>query len=147
VADRIISEVFVRDDWLEGLVKHLEVGAEEVRLNLRKLIELYESILKHSFILLIEGLRYNSGHERQKLHEFLGVFALSDGNVVGEGLEGSDFNIQFLELECPLEDATKLVLVLHQVVKNVAEEPVEDLESGVDLSRILPLNEGEELVE
>ena len=62
-------------------------------------------------------------------------------------MEGSDFNIQLLELERPLKDAAKLVLVLHQVVKNVAEEPVEDLESGVDLSLILPLNEGEELVE
>lgn len=62
-------------------------------------------------------------------------------------MKGSNLNVQLLKLECSLEDASKLILVLYQVVKNVAEKPVKDDKSSVDLCLVISLDEGEEEVE
>ena len=147
MSNRIISKFFVRDNWLKSLVEGLEISAEEVWLNLSKFVELNKSILEHGFILLVEGLGHDSGHEGQKLDELLSVLALGDGQVVGESLESSDLNVQILELESSLEDASELVLVLYEMVKDVTEESVEDDESGVNLCLVLTLNELEESVQ
>jgi hypothetical protein len=50
-------------------------------------------------------------------------------------------------LERSLENASELVLVLNQVVQDVAEQAVEDDEGGVNLGLLVARDEGEELVE
>lgn len=82
MADRIVCEILVRDNWLESLVEGLEVGAEEIGFNLCKLVELNESVLEHSLVLLVECLSHDTSHQGQKLNELLGVFALSDRQVI-----------------------------------------------------------------
>ena len=147
MTNRIVGEVFVRNDWLDLLVDRLEIISEEIWLNLGELIELNESVLKHSLVLLSEGLGDHVGHKGKQLDEVLRVLSLSDGQVVGDSLEGGKLNVQALESERPLKNTAKLILELDQVVKDVAEQAIEDNESGIDLSLGLTLDECEERVE
>ena len=147
MTNRIVGEVFVRNDWLDLLIDRLEIVSEEIWLNLGELIELNESVLKHSLVLLSEGLGDHVGHEGEQLDEVLCVLSLSDGQVVGDSLEGGKLDVQALESERPLENTAKLILELDQVIQNVAEQAIEDNESGIDLSLGLALDEGEERVE
>ena len=146
MTDRIVSKILVLHNWLEGLVKTLEVDAEEVWLDLCKLIELNEGVLKNGLILFVESLGYDLSHHWQESDKVLCVLALSNGQVVRQGLERSKLDVQLLELKRPLKDACKVVLVLYQMVHNVAEEPIEDQEGGVNLRLDIPLNERKHLV-
>ena len=57
------------------------------------------------------------------------------------------FNVQLLELECPLEDLSKFGLVLYHVVQDVSEKSVEDHEGRVHLRLIIGLDELKDQVE
>ena len=63
MSDGIVGEVFVSHDGLERLIKGLEVSSEEVRLNLRQLVELDHSILKSCLVLFLESLGDNANHK------------------------------------------------------------------------------------
>jgi len=52
-----------------------------------------------------------------------------------------------LELQSALENPSKLILVLDQVVEDVAKKSIEDDKSCIDLSLVLTLDELEEKVE
>lgn len=147
VTDRVVSKFLVCNYGLEGLVEGLKICTEKVWLNLCKLIELDESVLKNRLVLLSKGLGHDLRHEGQQLDELLRVLALRDGQVVGKSLQGSNLNVQFLKVQCSLENATKLLLVLYQVVHNVAKEAVEDEKRRVNLCLVLSLNECEQQVE
>ena len=147
MTDCIVCKILVRDNWLESFVKGFKVSAEEVGLDFGKLVELDEGVFKNSLVLLGKGLGNNTSHEGQKLNEFLSVLALSDGKVIRKGLKGCNLNVQFSHTKCPLEDSSKLILVLYQVVKNVAEKTIEDKKSSVNLCLVVSLDEGEEEVE
>lgn len=51
MADCIVSKIPATHNWLEGLIERLKVVAEEVWLNLCKLIKLNEGVLKNGLIL------------------------------------------------------------------------------------------------
>ena len=82
MTDGVVGEVFVSDDRLECLVKVLEISAEEVGLDLSKLVELDKSVLENSLVLFLHSLSDNTSHKRKELDEVLGVLALSHGQVV-----------------------------------------------------------------
>jgi len=147
VTDRVVSKVLVRDNGLKGLVEGLKICTEKVWLNLSKLIELDKSVLENRLVLLGKSLGHDCCHEGQQLDELLRVLAFCDGQVVGKSLQGSNLNVQFLKVQCSLENATKLLLVLYQVVHNVAEEAVEDEKRRVHLRLVLTLNKCEQQVE
>ena len=65
MADCIVSKIPATHNWLEGLIEHLEVVAEEVWLNLCKLIKLNEGVLKNGLILFVESLFYDHNHHWQ----------------------------------------------------------------------------------
>ena len=146
MTDRIICKIFILDGWLEGFVEALEVNAEEVWLDLCKLIKLNEGVLKNSLILLAESLGHDLSHQWQESDKIFCVLALSDRKVVRQGLKRGKFDVQLLELQRPLKDACKVVLVLYQMVHNVAEESIEDQECSVNLRLNIPLNERKHLV-
>ena len=62
MADRIVSEILVGDDWLEGLIEIRKVGPEEVWLDLCELIEFDKSVLQHGLLFLSKGLSDDSCH-------------------------------------------------------------------------------------
>lgn len=62
-------------------------------------------------------------------------------------MKSGEFDVQSSELECSLENASKLVLVLDQVVEDVAEQSIEDVECSVNLSLDFTLDELEEQIE
>ena len=113
MTDRIICKIFILDGWLEGFVEALEVNAEEVWLDLCKLIKLNEGVLKNSLILLAESLGHDLSHQWQESDKIFCVLALSDREIVRQGLKRGKFDVQLLELQRPLKDACKVVLVLY----------------------------------
>ena len=147
MADGIVGEILVCDDGLESLVDGVEVGAEEVGLDLSKFVELDKTVLKNGLILLSEGLGNNTDHKGKELDIVLGVLALGNGQEVRESLESSQLNVELAHLERSLEDSAELVLELDEMIHDVAEKTIEDLEGGVDLSLILSLDELEKKVE
>jgi len=58
-------------------------------------------------------------------------------------LESGKFNVKFLELQGALENTAQLLLVFHQMVKNVAEETIKDDKGRIDLSFLVTLDESE----
>ena len=82
MTDRIVSKILVLHNWLEGLVKTLEVDAEEVWLDLCKLIKLNEGVLKNSLILLAESLGHDLSHQWQESDKIFCVLALGDREIV-----------------------------------------------------------------
>mmetsp|Transcript_19732 Transcript_19732/g.24346 ORF Transcript_19732/g.24346 Transcript_19732/m.24346 type:complete len:472 (-) Transcript_19732:9-1424(-) len=150
--ERLVSqsgacEVLVGHDRLELLVDRLEVVSEELGLDLGEGVKLNEGVLEDGLILLGESLGNDASHEGKQSDEVLGVLALSDGQVVAEGLQSRQLDVEGSEAESSLEDASELVLVLDEVVKDVAEQSVKDDQCGVNLSLLLTLDELEEEVE
>ena len=62
-------------------------------------------------------------------------------------MQSSEFNVKRLELQSPFKNLAELILVLNEVVENVAEETVEDVQGSINLGFLLSLNEGEENIE
>ena len=147
VADGVVGVVVLGDDGVELSEDLLEVGAEELGLDLCQFVELDEGVLQYGLFVCLEGLNDHLGHGGEKRSEVLGVLLLCDLEEVGDGLEGGEGDVQVGLLESGLENAHQVLLVLDQVLHLVAEQPVEDLKSCVDLEVVLRVDELEQHVQ
>lgn len=128
-----ICEILGCDDWLQGLEHISEVGLEKEGFDLSQLVKLDKSVLEHYLVTAVEGINNDSGHCWDEFSEGLGVFAFSGAEQVGDGLEGSEFDVEALVEQGLSENSGEVCLELNQVVHDVSEQAVEDLEGGVDL--------------
>lgn len=87
------------------------------------------------------------GHVSEEGGELTGILALGDLEEVGDCLEGREVDIEGLVVEGLLKDANKVALELYQIVHQVGEEPIEDLQSGINLEVFLTVDKLEQQVQ
>jgi hypothetical protein len=62
-------------------------------------------------------------------------------------LQSCKLDVQFLELQGALKNSSKLILVLDEMVEDVAEETIEDNQGRVNLGLLLSLDKLEQEIE